>query len=212
MSQATKVSEPSNKETEKIYYYDESRQGVESEEFATYIRHAFYATNSKYKNRFKDYYKTGELYSEGVFISIDEYDDNNSEFEEYKLYYKNGSVMSAGKLNGDKMERTSYYKNGQVKEQYTMINKKAEGKYLIYNEDGFMCKELFLEGGKIPSSTTSYQITAGDYTSKVNIDTGAPVNTRKPELTDLGTAILNGMTYSVYKLNGLILFCLRRSY
>lgn len=37
-------------------YYDNNWKGVESKQFANFVRYASYAENSNYKNRYRDYY------------------------------------------------------------------------------------------------------------------------------------------------------------
>ena len=59
-------------------YYDNNWKGVETKQFASFIRYVSYAQDGNYRNKFRTYFNTGELNSEGDFISIDKYDDSKS--------------------------------------------------------------------------------------------------------------------------------------
>ena len=74
-------------------YYDNNWKGVETKQFASFIRYVSYAQDGNYRNKFRTYFNTGELNSEGDFISIDKYDDSKSEFGAWKSYYKNGKLQ-----------------------------------------------------------------------------------------------------------------------
>ena len=72
-------------------YYDKDWKGVESKAFATYVRVFSDPNDEKFPKRCRDYYITGELQSEGEYISIDKYDDSKSVFNgEWTTYYKSG--------------------------------------------------------------------------------------------------------------------------
>lgn len=63
----------------------------------------------------RDYYITGELQSEGYFLTVDKYDDSNSVFD--------GAF-------------TNYYKNGKVEIKGSRSNGKFQGEWIKYREDG----------------------------------------------------------------------------
>lgn len=86
-------------------YYDKNRKGVESKHFATYFRIIADSENTSFQKRFRDFYVTGELQSEGGYISIDKYDDSQSIFDgEWINYYKSGKVEQKGYRTKGKQE------------------------------------------------------------------------------------------------------------
>ena len=69
-------------------YYDKDWKGVENKAFATYFRIIPTSTDSNFRKQFRDYYITGELQSEGGFITIDRYDDSKSFMDKYRIKRK----------------------------------------------------------------------------------------------------------------------------
>ena len=61
-------------------YYDKDWKGCEKT-FATYYRVYALSADNNLKKKFRDYYITGELQSEGEYINIDKYDDSKSVFD-----------------------------------------------------------------------------------------------------------------------------------
>lgn len=74
-------------------FYDKGWKGVSSKAFAAFYRVLPKDRNNNLHKPFRDYYITGELQSEGGFISVDEKDDKNSVFDgDWTNYYKNGKI------------------------------------------------------------------------------------------------------------------------
>lgn len=197
-----------NNAVEKVYYYDKDGKGVESEEFAAYSRHAFYSSNTNFKNRYKDYYKDGTLRAEGIFKTIDQYDDTKSIFEESKSFYYDGTVRSIKRMNNGMMECTTFYPNGRKEsEGHQDMLGKVQGLVKTYSKDdeGIWTEYEVLDG-KLTKSTPTYPIHAGNYTCDISYETGLPVDLRTPQPSDLTTTIINGVTYYGYKMNGLIIY------
>ena len=116
-------------------YYDKDWKGVESKAFATYVRVFSDPNDEKFPKRCRDYYITGELQSEGEYISIDKYDDSKSVF------------------NG---EWTTYYKSGKIEAKGNRVNGKEEGEYLKYREDGLILCHAYLKDGKLDGIYTEF--------------------------------------------------------
>ena len=111
-------------------FYDKNWKGVESKLFASYYRILSGNADSNFGKRFRDYYVTGELQSEGGYISIDKYDDSKSVMDgEWSNYYKSGKIEQKGyRHNGiEEGEYTAYYENGLIKLHCTMKNGKPNG-------------------------------------------------------------------------------------
>ena len=152
-------------------YYDNNWKGVESKQFASFIRYASYAENSNYKNRFRDYYITGELQAEGEFISIDKYDDKNSVFGYQKSYYKNGNVESNCAVINGNGKIISYYENGNKKEEYELTNGVLNGISINYYENGLIHTKGNFVNGKLDGIL--YQFTEnGDACSQTKFKNG----------------------------------------
>ena len=152
-------------------YYDNNWKGVESKQFASFVRYASYAEDSNYKNRFRDYYITGELQAEGEFISIDKYDDKNSVFGFQKSYYKNGNVeLDCTVINGNG-KIISYYENGNKKDEYELTNGVPNGISINYYENGLIHTKGNFVNGKLDGIL--YQFTEnGDACSQVEYKNG----------------------------------------
>ena len=152
-------------------YYDNNWKGVESKQFASFVRYASYAEDSNYKNRFRDYYITGELQAEGEFISIDKYDDKNSVFGFQKSYYKNGNVeLDCTVINGNG-KIISYYENGNKKDEYELANGVPNGISINYYENGLIHTKGNFVNGKLDGIL--YQFTEnGDACSQVEYKNG----------------------------------------
>ena len=152
-------------------YYDNNWKGVESKQFANFVRYASYAKNSNYKNRYRDYYITGELQGEGEFISIDRYDDKNSVFGIQKTYYKNGNIASDCTVVNGNGKVILYYENGKKKEEYELANGEPNGIAISYYENGLIHTKSNLAHGKLDG--IFYQFTEnGDACSQVEFKNG----------------------------------------
>lgn len=74
-------------------YYDKEWKVVGNKVFAEYYRVYPVIDDSVSRKPFRDYYITGELQSEGGFITIDRYDDSKSVFDgDWTSYYKSGKI------------------------------------------------------------------------------------------------------------------------
>lgn len=123
-------------------YYDKDWKGVSNKAFASFYRVLDLSDKSTSKKHFRDYYITGELQSEGGYISIDKADDNKSVFDGESInYYKSGKIKSRMFLvKGIRQgEFTEYYENGLVKTHVIMLNGKPDGILTQFNENGDKC-------------------------------------------------------------------------
>ena len=140
-------------------YYDDDWKGVEHPIFAKYYRVLFISNNTNYANKFKDYWMTGELQSEGEFISIDKYDDSKSILNgKMKMYYKNGNLkLEANLVNGLK-EGVSiiYYENGNKQRELTWNQDALNGKQIDYYENGNKQREVTMEQDIADGNETEY--------------------------------------------------------
>ena len=138
-------------QTTDTLYYDKNWKGVESRAFASFYRILSNSTDGNYQKRFRDFYITGELQSEGGYISIDKYDDSKSVFDgEWTNYYKSGKVEQKGnRVNGiEQGDYTAYYENGLVKLHAFMKDGKAEGILTQFNENGDLCSQVEMQNGE----------------------------------------------------------------
>ena len=144
---ASSLFEQSKKDT---LFYDKNWKGVESKSFASYYRILSGNADSNFGKRFRDYYVTGELQSEGGYISIDKYDDSKSVMDgEWTNYYKSGKIEEKGyRHNGiEEGEYIAYYENGLIKLHCTMKNGKPNGILTQFDEKGDMCSQTEMLDG-----------------------------------------------------------------
>lgn len=152
-------------------YYDNNRKGVESKQFASFVRYASYAKDGNYKNRFRDYYITGELQAEGEFISIDKYDDKKSVLGIRKSYYKNGNIESDCTVVNGNGKIILYYENGNKKDEYELENGVYNGIAINYFENGLIHTKGNFINGKL--NGIAYEFTEkGDACSQIEFENG----------------------------------------
>lgn len=208
-------------------YYDSDWKGVESKQFASFIRYLLYAENNNYKNRFRDYYITGELQSEGEFIYIDKYDDSKSIFGQSKSYYKKGNIETENNVENGNGQIISYYENGNIKQSLELkdsllngfaityfenglihticncVNGEYEGIYSEFTENGDACKQIEMKNGKPTTPYYTYS-TRNGYITKYKLTDNSPY-LEMPTPTEKKTFYSNGDAWNYYIKNGLCL-------
>ena len=103
------------------YYYDKNWKGVENEDFAEYKRVLSPTSDTlHYKNKYRDFYITGEKQSEGEYLTIDPYDDAKSVFDG---------------------EQTTFYKNGNIASKFFVKNGKQTGAFEEFFENGLILRK-----------------------------------------------------------------------
>lgn len=133
-------------------YYDKNWKGVELPQFATFYRIYTEKTDSTFQNMYRDYYITGELQSEGSFISIDKYDDSRSIFDgEYVCYYKSGNIEQKGyKVKGvEQGEYIKYFEDGNMMMRANLLDGKLHGLYTEFTTEGLCFQQEYNYGNPI---------------------------------------------------------------
>lgn len=186
-------------------YYDINWKGCEKI-FATYYRIYTFSTDNNLKKKFRDYYITGELQSEGEYVSIDKYDDSKSVFDgEYINYYKSGKIEQKGNLINGKQEREyiKYKEDGLILLHANFKDDKLHGTYTEFLEDGNLCLQIEYVNG-VPLYNY-YTISNKDgYCSKVSLSNKQPIY-ESPSLREKQTEYKNGETWSYYNKNGIMI-------
>lgn len=185
-------------------YYDKEWKGVESNIFASYMRVMEVTDDHYFRKRFRDYYITGELRSEGEYLTIDRYDDSKSVF------------MG---------EWVSYYPSGKVAEKANRINGKRDGEYVKYREDGFVLLHAYFKEDRLHGVYTEFseednvcmqrEYRYGEplydycvmsnqdgFCSKVRMSDKRPIY-ESPELDERAVEYKDGETWSYYNKNGI---------
>ena len=185
-------------------YYNKNWKVTKNKQFASYYRLALYPADETTIKEFKTYYMSGELQSEGNFISLDSRDDAKSQFNEsMSIYFKNGEVAEKrnylnGKLDGD---QTIYYANGNVKEHTYMKQGDIDGPKATFTEDGKVCTLTPFENGQAQGYYVIVD-SEGNY-SKYSLDTKQPI-LEAPQPNEILTEYKNGVAWPYYNKNGLI--------
>lgn len=187
-------------------YYDKDWKGVEFKSFATYYRIIPKITNTETRKQYRDFYITGELQSEGEYISIDTLDDSRSMF--------NGECFN-------------YYKSGQIAEKLTYINGIRNGEYIKYNENGLILINTTYKNGKLHgiysefsnngNTCTQVEYYNGEFLydyyvisdnngciSKIRISDNKPIY-ESPSLDEKQVEYKNGEEWPFYNKNGIII-------
>lgn len=184
-------------------YYDNNWKGVESPQFASFMRIAYYPSDPNMPKKCKDYYITGELQGESNFISIDKYDDSKSVFDgDVKFYYKNGQLEEKlhyvnGKLDGELVE---YYPNGKYKTTAKVVNGYFDGYHYDYSEDNrLVFAKIYKNGVAEPYYHKIYDkkdvgvFNCSDNQPIITKPTQALIQKEKIGDTDAYTYLLNGI-------------------
>lgn len=186
-------------------YYDKDWKGCEKT-FATYYRIYTSSTNNNLKKKYRDYYITGELQSEGEYISIDKYDDSKSVFDgEFINYYKSGKIEQKGNRTKGKQEGEyiKYAENGLILLHANYKDDKLHGIYTKFSEDGDLCMQLEYANG-IPCCDY-YTISNKDgYCSKVSLSNKQPIY-ESPSLNEKQTEYKDGKAWPYYNKNGIMI-------
>jgi antitoxin component YwqK of YwqJK toxin-antitoxin module len=187
-------------------YYDKDWKVVSNVAFASFFR--VYDANDKSELRkpFRDYYITGELQSEGGYISIDKYNDFKFIFDgELINYYKNGQVEMKAYLNRGifEGEYTLNYENGLICRHGTYKNGKLEGIMTEFSEQGDLCVQQEMLNDK--PRYNYYVVSNKDgYCSKFRRTDNTPIF-ESPSLNEMKIEYLDGNSWLSYKKNGLLL-------
>lgn len=189
---------------EEVIYYDENWKGVQSEEFASFIRHAYYSSDPHYPNRFKNTYKTGELQGEGTFIAVDKYDDAKTVYISGKSFYKSGSLMLEFSEENGKRKYVSYEENGFKLAEYETVKGKIEGLVKQYAPFESGCIEQYYVNGAIDVSKP-YFYAKGKNGSVVkhDINTGKKIDLETPSSNDIVMELHDGKKWSTIRKNGI---------
>lgn len=186
-------------------YYDKNWKGVESKHFATYFRVIANSENNSFQKRFRDFYITGELQSEGGYISIDKYDDSQSIFDgEWINYYKSGKVEQKGhRIKGKQEgEYIRYKEDGLILLHAYFKNDKLEGIYTEFSEDGNICVQIEYKNGE---PIHDYYIVSNQdgLCSKIRLSDKQPIY-ESPSLSEKKVEYKDGEAWPYYNKNGIM--------
>lgn len=194
------------KNTLDTLYYDKEWKVVSNKAFASFYRVLDLSDKSTSKKHYRDYYITGELQSEGGYISIDKADDNKSIFDgEWINYYKSGKIEQKGfRVKGiEQGEYTAYYENGLVKTHVIMLNGKPDGILTQFNENGDMYFQTEMSNGE-PKYDYYIASSKDGYSSKLRIMDNTPI-WESPTLDEKRTEYKDGVAWPYYTKNGIVI-------
>ena len=187
-------------------YYDKDWKGVENKAFATYYRIIPTSSDSNYRKQYRDYYITGELQSEGGYITIDKYDDSKSIFDgEFTNYYKSGKIEQKGnRINGKQEgEYTVYKEDGLVKINANFKDDKPHGIYTEFLENGNLCIQVEYCNGE--PLYDYYIISNKDgLCSKIRFSDKKPIY-ESPSLDEKKVEYKDGEVWPYYNKNGIMI-------
>lgn len=187
-------------------YYDKEWKGVESKAFASYVRVIPKSGDPHFRKPMRDYYITGELQSEGYYLTIDKYDDSKSVFDgDFISYYKNGKVeikgsRANGKLQG---EWIKYREDGLVEMKVSYRDDKPDGLLTKFSEDGELCCQLEYKNGEPVYDWCMVSDQNGNC-SKIRTSDNTPIY-ESPELSERKVEYQRGEAWPYYNKNGIML-------
>jgi antitoxin component YwqK of YwqJK toxin-antitoxin module len=195
----------SNAQKIETVYYDKDGIGVSGPTFASYYR-VYTPVLIGNKKRYRDYYMSGKLMSEGEYESIDKRDDAYSIFKgECVSYYESGKIkekkiISNGLLNG---EYTTYYESGLVELHTFMKDGKKNGLDTYFDEKTGKCYQKYMQNGE---PLYDYCIVSNEegYCCKVRISDNT-VLWDNPQISDRQTIWRDDSQWSYYQKNGVLI-------
>lgn len=186
-------------------YYDKEWKVVGNKVFAEYYRVYPVIDDSVSRKPFRDYYITGELQSEGGFITIDRYDDSKSVFDgDWTSYYKSGKIEQQGTRARGKQEGEyiRYAENGLVLLHANMKNNKPHGVYTEFSEDGDLCMQIEFQEGE-PLHDYYVLSNKDGLCSKIRFSDKQPVYDI-PSLEEIQMDYRNGQAWPYHNKNGIL--------
>lgn len=134
-------------------YYDKEWKGVSNRHFADYLTIVEKNTVENSRKRFRGFYITGELQSEGSFTYVDKNDANMSIMGDGEtiFYYKDGKVQSKYNYKNGNADGPfiTYYENGLIREQGGYKDGTLDGEFIAYYENGEPAKGGKFINGKL---------------------------------------------------------------
>lgn len=186
-------------------FYDRNWKGVDDKAFASYYRIVSVAVEMGGQKRFRDFYVTGELQSEGQALFVDKYDDAKTVFDgEVVNYYKSGKVQEKrlfvdGVQEGEAVE---YKENGLISVHAHFKDGLLHGLYTEFSDDGDVCRQIEFSDGEPLHDYCEISTSKGLY-GKFRLSDGTPVY-EPTALADMRIEYINGEAWSYYRANGLI--------
>lgn len=183
-------------------YYDRNGKGVSNPHFASYYK--IVENNPADGNkRYRDYYVTGELKSEGNYLEIDRTDDSKTVRDaDYVDYYRNGAVEEKGTFAGGKRqgEYVSYAEDGTVLIKANYQDDLLHGEYTKYADSGLSLRQTYSRG---EPKYDYYELLGSDGRySKVRTADDSPLYV-SPSSDDRKTEYRDGQEWSYYNNDGL---------
>ena len=187
-------------------YYDKDWKGVSSPHFATYFRVVEKNPVEGYRKLFRDYFMTGELQSEGGYISIDRYDDSKSIMDgEWINYFRSGKIEQKGnRVNGKQEgEYIRYYENGSIAVRANFHEDKIVGLYTEFNDNGLCFQQEFWHDG---TPKNDYYVVTNDngLYSKIRISDNTPIYA-SPSLNQKKVEYKDGEAWPYYINDGILI-------
>lgn len=185
-------------------YYDNEWKGVSNPHFATYYRIIEKNPIDGYRKTFRDYYATGELQSEGDYITIDRFDDSKSVMDgKWTAYYKSGAIEQKGTRSNGKQEGEyiRFYDNGSIAVRANFHNDKPHGLYTEFTKEGLCFQQEFWNG----EPKNDYYVVTNDkgLYSKIRISDNTPIFT-SPSLNNKKVEYRDGEAWTYYINDGIL--------
>lgn len=183
-------------------YYDKQWRGCDSKVFASYMRIA--GEDSSARKRYKTFYSTGEVQSEGEYLCIDYKDDSRSIFDgECVTYYKSGLVETKsswanGQLNGDHFQ---YDEEGLVLVKCHYLNGVRHGLYTKFYDKGRKSIQVeYLNG--VPCNDEYILSNDQGLVSRLNFHTNQPIYDI-PSYRDILVKDIDDVIWLIYSMNNI---------
>ena len=186
-------------------YYDNEWKGVSNPHFATYYRIVEKNPVDGYRKNFRDYYATGELQSEGGYITIDRFDDSKSVMDgKWTNYFKTGTIEQKGTLINGKQEGEyiRFFENGSIATRAYFKNDKLHGLYTEFTKEGLCFQQEFWNG----EPKNDYYVVSNEdgLYSKIRISDNTPIFT-SPPLNSMRIEYRDGDAWSYYINDGILI-------
>ena len=183
-------------------YFDSYWKQIRHKEFASYFR-VLEVGDSETPKKYRTYKSSGELFSEGQYLSMDNESDAKTLLHgENILYYPSGQVKEKllyanGKRDG---QYVLYFENGLTNVSATYVDDQLNGLYTEFLMDG-SCKQVEYILGQ-PKDNAYVIVNQNGCVSKYDITTNKAIYVT-PSKSDVQTVYVDGVAWQRYQQNGL---------
>lgn len=132
-------------------YYDKNWKAVPHSLFAEYVVYTYETGDASYENRYKSFYNTGQVQSEGAYLYFDRQDANKSVYSNERIVYaKNGDIIESSNYKNGYLDGLCVFRNNDNTIDYADFREGSLAKtYIVRQYPNGILLKCDPETGKI---------------------------------------------------------------